>query len=372
MLALLAMAALLAGAWRGYRWWTEWPMRLVIRSAGFARPLAFSPDGRLFATSGRDDGTVAIWDAETGAARAAWSAGMKWVVEKGAFSPDGKTFAAACSDYRSPATIALIDPETGDERARLPAPTTWVHDLEFVEGGRKLRAIQATASGHLTEVMTWDLATGDLPSVRDLGCPAVAGGKAVSPDGLTAALAPYGQMDVVLWDIAGGRELGRLSNPNAGATLAHGLAFAPDGRTLIVGREDGSFEVWDVAPRRLKLAFRGHANGSASHAIRISPDGRTLASAGLPSPAQSALHWAVYLGATVMRDLKSFGMEVVVMEIETGRRLARASAAAYPIYSPDGRAMATMGTDFYAQLRASPLPGSPGGATGDEDGPRSR
>jgi WD40 repeat protein len=52
------------------------------------------------------------------------------------------------------------------------------------------------------------------------------------------------------------------------------VAFAPDGRKLVTGSDDGTARIWDVATRAELLSFRGHRGPVIS--VAFAPDGRKL------------------------------------------------------------------------------------------------
>src|SRR5207248_4209204 len=82
-----------------------------------------------------------------------------------------------------------------------------------------------------------------------------------------------GDRDVVLCDLAGRKVLHRLPYHRA-----KGLAFAPDGKTLVCF---GAVEIalWDVATGKRLHPWPGH-NGDV-WAVTVSPDGKTVASAAM-------------------------------------------------------------------------------------------
>ena len=67
---------------------------------------------------------------------------------------------------------------------------------------------------------------------------------AFSPDGKTlASAAGYGESDIRLWDVATGKEIGRLEGHKA---WVGSLVFWPDGKKLASSSADQTIRTWDV------------------------------------------------------------------------------------------------------------------------------
>jgi WD40 repeat protein len=276
---------------------------------------------------------------------------MEWPLR---FSPDGRTFAAVRINYPGPSTIALIDVVTGRAEISLATRYTAVYDLAFIDSGRSLRVMLGDVPD-LNVAETWDTATGRQTSSRPLTCPTASCDPAISPDGRLLALAPFSGTTIRIWDLVADHESARLTNRSTGVKLARGLAFSEDGWTLAVSREDGSFEIWDLPTRQLKKTLRGHTGSFVSNGIRIAPDGRTLASRGeFLRPSSIPVGFQVAFSQALLGWSGRPAPEVIVLDIGTGRRLARAAAAVHPFYSPDGATIATRETDFSIRLRPSP------------------
>ena len=110
------------------------PSRAHAGPAGQTQSVAFSPDGRTFASSyGDRDSEVLLWDAVTGA-HIRTLEGHKWLVYSVAFSPDGRTLASGSRDE----TIRLWDAVTGAHIRTLEGHTHWVHSVAFSPDGRTL------------------------------------------------------------------------------------------------------------------------------------------------------------------------------------------------------------------------------------------
>src|SRR5688500_14686961 len=79
---------------------------------------------------------------------------------------------------------------------------------------------------------------------------------------------------VVLWDVASGRQIGALKGHGKGFTK---VAFSRDGRLLASSSTDNTIRIWDVVNQRELRTMTGHSSNIES--LDFSPDSRLLASA---------------------------------------------------------------------------------------------
>jgi WD40 repeat protein len=80
---------------------------------------------------------------------------------------------------------------------------------------------------------------------------------------------------VLLFDVATGREVGAIKGHGKGVT---NVAFSRDGKLLASSSTDNTIKIWDFATKRELRTLVGHTANVES--MDFSPDGRLLASAG--------------------------------------------------------------------------------------------
>ena len=206
--------------------------------------IAVSPDGARIAAAD-SDGSATIIESETGkevhAFRVSTGIGEKKAL---AYSPDGKLLA---STGEVGTQVDIWDTQSNRRSSRLVGHEGVVFSVAFSRDGRLL----ASASGDHT-VRVWDLAAAKCAAVLT-GHPDHVYTVDFHPDG--KRLASGGRDRAVwLWDLATRQDVARLEGHT---NYVFSLAFSPDGTSLASGSGDGTVRIWDTAsPARRYNAHR--------------------------------------------------------------------------------------------------------------------
>ena len=241
-------------AWADRLWDVDTGQQLDIPLDRTLFEVVFSPDGKILAGTGISvvdrtrAGVIKFYEVETGrlintltaTQRTKWSESSKRVSSI-AFSPDGRLLASGSADD---GTIKLWEVETGQHIATFtekPEEGSSMLCVALSPDGTKL-AVGSAAGIKLLEVPTGEhIYTRQHIDVGELEFPAHIFSVAFSPDGRMLASASWD--GVKLWEIETGKNLTTLRGHTR--TVAS-VAFSPDGLTFALNSVDGT-EVWDIA-----------------------------------------------------------------------------------------------------------------------------
>ena len=302
----------------------------------------FSPDGSILAIGSRD-GTILLWDVEAGRQRGLPLEGQG-PVNQLAFSPDGRTLAAAGDrvilwnlEERVPSEPLVSD--VLDENAMFVESY-----LAFSPDGALLAIATCSWLDGYSECSASDIRFWDVARRQPLGPPLLEQGSDLIDIGFTSvAFNPEGNQlvsgtthkGVLVWHVSSTQPPAALVVEQI--TLPEELpssifALSPDGTSLAFAALEGSeVVVWDVADNRQQAALTGFTGRVTS--LAYGQDGTMLAAAACGSQAdeisceQSEIRlWEVKSGAASGSPL--------VVDDEFVSSLA---------FSPDGSILATSG-----------------------------
>jgi WD40 repeat protein len=278
--------------------------------------IAFSPDGKVLAT-GDTTGKVVLWNAATGG-KVMDGPTHKGVIWALAYSPDGKTL---YSGSLAAPHLASFDVESFAKKAEAHTPRPSVHSLSVSPDGATLAVVTDGDEIHLYKADGLKLIRSF--KAADMKVPPLS--VAFSPDGKKLIIggqvaletgAHYNTFRV--WDLEAGKGGDPVEGPPSkipdrayckprsvwagdgkawaglcadrvllvrgkGVTpiLSHratGLAFTPDGATLVISERGGSVRLFSSATGKESARLPGGRTlGGAFHSMALSPDGKRVA-----------------------------------------------------------------------------------------------
>ncbi len=285
---------------RGFEWFSLWReshgYRKALEHGGAVCGVEFLPGGGTLATASFD-GKVRLWDAGTGKVTAEIVLPIR--PEGIALFPGGKMLACAAGTPGA-GFVMLCNLETGELAGTLEGYPVRIEAVACSPDGALI-----AAAGSYFGVTIWDVASRSVKKTIPRG--SVVRSLAFSPDGARLAI---GSDTTVLWDLAADAARGEIRDglgeaaafsPD-GTLLACGASlcdaatggvrmrlkgsygavsaarFAPNGRVLATGHDDGTVRLWEVTTCELLAVLRGHSSAIAG--VSFSPDGTVLATAG--------------------------------------------------------------------------------------------
>ncbi|MEV5877495.1 SAV_2336 N-terminal domain-related protein [Streptomyces sp. NPDC052101] len=258
------------------------PRKRILRTDGTQSVWAVTsfttPTGSTLLATGNQDGTVRLWDPETGDQVRSYSSGLGGpVMSITVFALAGQPLLATTGKDR---TVQLLDPATGAVVGRLtdssrptaPGPLRAVTAFEL--HGRVLLA----SAGEDRLIQIWDPATGRRQGELT--------GHTASVQALTSFLSPDGRpllataghdRTVRIWDPETGDQLGAPLIGHTRSAWAVAAFRTSDGRAQLASAGLGqTVRVWDTATHQLVRTLDGHTASIWAVTAFTAPDGRPL------------------------------------------------------------------------------------------------
>jgi len=309
---------------------------------GRVMSLAFSPNGKLLASSAEDE-TVRVWDLSSG--KEILKHQFFCIVLDLSFSPDGQFLACGSSQ---PSYLVRRQPEGMNAVVNVLSALGYQRLASYLCQPEGMIAVINLQSGRTEKTFTGHNIVSAL---------------AFSPDGKRIASGEYDKIGKV-WDFQSGKVI-RTLNGHQGLILS--LDFSPDGKLLATGGgrgKAGEVFLWDpdvAQPKRIVPRKSPQVND-----VAFLPDGQTLATLTY----DDVKLWDVKTGKLkkTLKDgflqamavspngktLVAVGYDITFWNVQTGKESVRLKTLYYSswsvCFSPDGKILATGSDDSSIRL----------------------
>ncbi len=235
--------------------------------------VTYSPDGTKI-ISGSDDGTLKVWDAQTGNQLMALD--HTYLETNGfesddvnsiTYSPDGSHIAslAGWNGFSSSTVIIIWNAQTGQKLMTLKSDHPYYNQLAYSPDGTTLFSsrgdLWSTQTGKkLTTFGEYNLAINHL---------------AISPDG--TKIISGSERDINALQLWNAQTLNKLMTLEGHTDYVTATTFSSDGKQIASGSADKTVKVWDIQTGNVLITLTGHR--AEVNAITYSPDEKKIASA---------------------------------------------------------------------------------------------
>ncbi|MDQ3007620.1 MAG: WD40 repeat domain-containing protein [Chloroflexota bacterium] len=238
-------------------------------NTGAVQP-SYSPNGKLIA-AGNGDNKIFVWDAQTGEQRTTLVGFEGWARHI-AFSPDGTRLASAKDNDGTKAskivgTVTIWDLASAKALLTMQVSPHGTTSVAYSPDGKYLITGDWDGNG-----IIWDANTGNKLFTLPNQSPVTA--VSYSPDGKLTATGDVGGI-VIIWNAMTGKKLLTLKGHNG---WVNAVPFSPNGKLIATVAKDGTARVWDATTGENLLTLLVDTQGLGG--VSFSPNGKRLAVGG--------------------------------------------------------------------------------------------
>lgn len=262
-------------------------LREISSHAPVVNRVDISPDGRYILSGSYD--SVVLWDIVHGVKIQTFHHNKAFTgfTTAVAFSPDGKYFASGGAGIKLWDLTTRQEVMTFDDEGMVSSLTFSPDGKHILCGGIAGDSLDAESSN----MKIFDVGSGD--DVKEFKLPNTVWSPAYSPDG-RYVLSGCDQGKVYLWNMATARAKKTAQASTAFVGSVFSVAYSPNGQYALTGGSDNSVRLWDAKRMKEIRQFTGHEGVGGVWSVSFSPDGKYAVSAGFDS---RILIWDLESGA---------------------------------------------------------------------------